>query len=184
MGDSIGEGGSRICSYCSARNKAGHRYCVRCSAPLDAAGRAALPMVMGPRPGRVKRYVLAAGVVAAIAAGFMVRAVVQATREVPALSEDVHADSTAAVAAPPAPVSGWAPGGSVPVEPEPAYAAAAARVPAWSADSFPVARPNPYDVPGDPSASMVGIAPRAQAAMAGRRSFTDDDLLATRGAAN
>jgi hypothetical protein len=145
-------------------------------------------MVMEPRPGRVTRYVLAAGVVAAIAAGFMVRAVVQATHEVPALSEDVHADEAAPVLPPP-PISGWTPGGGVPVEPMPQTSTP----PAWTPSAFPVARPMPSDAPvvadapGDPGASMVGIAPRAsraRAAVAGRRSFTDDDLLATRSEAN
>ena len=28
---------SRICSYCHTPNKGDHRYCVRCSAPLDPA---------------------------------------------------------------------------------------------------------------------------------------------------
>lgn len=187
MGDS-----TRICSYCRTPNKGAHRYCVRCSAPLDAGLGPVRPMVMAPRPApsRVSRYLLAAGVVAAIAAGFMVHAVVQATHEVPALSEDVHA-AEAATVLPPPPVSGWTPGGSAPVDPEPAPPTPTA--PAWTSSAFPVARPMPSDMPvvaeapGDPAASMVGIAPRApraRAAVAGRRSFTDDDLLATRAPAN
>jgi hypothetical protein len=123
------------------------------------------------------RFVLAAGVIAAIAVGLIVRTVFRATLEVPAISEDVRADSARTVSAPPPPVSGWYPGANVPVEPDTA--------PAWSTESFPVVRPNPYDVPGDPNASMVGIAPRpprARAAMLRQRVFTENDLLATRDA--
>jgi hypothetical protein len=131
------------------------------------------------------RFVLAAGVIAAIAVGLIVRTVFRATLEVPVVSEDVRADSARTVSAPPPPVSGWYPGANVPAPPEAAPGASIPSVPSWSASSFPVARPNPYDVPGDPSASMVGIAPRSprvRAAMARQRVFTDDDLLATRGA--
>jgi hypothetical protein len=125
------------------------------------------------------RFVLAAGVMAAIAVGLILHTVFRATSEVSALSDDVRADSARTVSAPaPPPVSGWYPGANVPVEPDTA--------PSWSSDSFPVARPNPYDVPGDPNASMVGIAPsspRVRAAMRKQRVFTDQDLLATRGGA-
>jgi hypothetical protein len=68
--------------------------------------------------------------------------------------------------------------------PDPAPAWSSNPSPTWSSESFPVERVNPYDVPGDPNASMVGIAPReprVRAAMAKQRVFTDDDLLATRG---
>jgi hypothetical protein len=122
--------------------------------------------------------VLAAGVVLALAAGFMVHAVVRATHEVPALSEDVRADNPPVAAVPPPAVSGWVPGAGATVEPDAA--------PAWSSGAFPVARANPYDVPGDPSTSMVGIAPRApreRAAVARQRTFTNDDLLETRDSA-
>ena len=125
------------------------------------------------------RYVLAAATVALVAAGFMVRTVVRATHEVPVLSEDVHADSTGVAAAPPPAVTGWSPGANVPAEP--------ATATAWSSGSFPVARDNPYDVPGDPGASMVGIAPRAprdRAAVSRKRAFTDDDLLEMRSRPN
>lgn len=123
------------------------------------------------------RYLLAGGVLVAIAVGFIAHTVLRATQEVGALTEDVRADSARTVnTAPPPPVSGWSPGANVPVEPG---------APRWSSESFPVARPNPYDVPGDPSASMVGIAPRSprvRAAVARQRVFTENDLLATRGA--
>jgi hypothetical protein len=72
----------------------------------------------------------------------------------------------------------------VPVPPDTPSGGSSTSVPNWSSTSFPVARPNPYDVPGDPNASMVGIAPRAprvRAAMTRQRVFTDDDLLETRG---
>jgi hypothetical protein len=178
MSASISAGDFRVCPSCGSRNKAAHRYCVRCSAPLHAPATAAPGAARAARPGstRMMRFVLAAGVVAAIAVGLIVRTVFRATLEVPAISEDVRADSARTVAAPPPPpVSGWYPGGNVPVEPDTA--------PRWSSDSFRVARPNPYDVPGDPNASMVGIAPRAprvRAARARQRVFTDDDLLETR----
>lgn len=177
MSDWIRAGDFRICPSCGSRNKAAYNYCVRCSAELDAAVAMAAPAIMAP-PGntRTMRFLLAAGVIAAIGAGLVVRTVFRATLEVPEISQDVRADSARTVSAPPPPVSGWVPGANVPVEPDPA--------PSWSSTSFPVARPNPYDVPGDPNASMVGIAPRApqvRAAMARKRVFTGDDLLATRG---
>lgn len=181
MSASIRAGDFRVCSYCGSRNKAAHKYCVRCSAPLYATAAAAVPRSEAGRPGntRLTRFLLAAGVMAAIVAGLFVRTVFKATLEVPPVTEDVRADSAReAVAPPPPPVTGWYPGANVPVEPDTA--------PTWSSTSFPVARPNPYDVPGDPSASMVGIAPsapRVRAAMARKRVFTDDDLLATRGGA-
>lgn len=181
MSDSIRAGDFRVCPSCGSRNKAAHNYCVRCSASLRAA--AAAPVrsagVARARGRPMMRFVLAAGVIAAIAVGLIVRTVFRATSEVSALSEDVRADSARTVSAPPPPpVSGWYPGANVPVEP--------ATAPRWSSESFAVARPNPYDVPGDPNASMVGIAPRApraRAAMLRQRVFTDNDLLATRGGA-
>ena len=182
MSDSIRASEFRICPLCGSRNKAAHNYCVRCSASLDASEPASASAGGTARPGStlMVRFVLAAGVLAAIAVGFVVRTVLRATHEVAVISEDVRADSGRTVAAPPPPlppVSGWSPGANVPAEPETA--------PRWSSESFPVARPNPYDVPGDPSASMVGIAPsapRVRAARARQRAFTDDDLLQTRGA--
>jgi hypothetical protein len=186
MADSIRAGDFRICPSCGSRNKAAYNYCVRCSAELDAA--AAMERVAGPaRSGntRVMRFVLAGGVIAALAVGLAVRTVFRATLEVPPTSEDVRADSArTAIAPPPPPVSGWYPGANVPVETERAPSGSSHSAPSWSGDSFPVARPNPYDVPGDPNASMVGIAPRApraRAAMLRQRVFTDHDLLATRG---
>jgi len=181
MSDSIRAGDFRICPSCGSRNKAAHNYCVRCSASLQAAAATAAPPAGVARPGnrRTMRFVLAAGVIAALALGLIVRTVVQATSEVSALSEDVRADSARTASAPPPPVSGWYPGANVP-EPAPAPAQT------WSSTSFEVARPNPYDVPGDPATSMVGIAPsapRVRAATARKRVFTDDDLLATRGGA-
>ena len=191
MADSIKAGDFRICPSCAARNKAAYSYCVRCSAALDAgAADAGLASPSPPRPGspRAMRFVLAAGVIAAITVGLIVRTVFRATLEVPAISDDVRADSARTVDAPPPPppVSGWYPGANVPSAPDTMAAAANNPTPSWSSESFPVARVNPYDVPGDPSASMVGIAPRApraRAALARKRVFTEDDLLATRGGA-
>ena len=180
MSDSIKAGDFRVCGYCGSRNKAAHRYCVRCSAPLDAvAGGASQTAPVRQRSSGLMRFLLAAGVIAALGVGFMVRTLFQATGEVAAVSEDVRADgagtATAPVAPPPA-VSGWYPGANVPVEPDTA--------PTWSSGSSPVARPNPYDVPGDPNASMVGIAPSSppvRTAVSRKRVFTEQDLLATRG---
>jgi hypothetical protein len=188
MADSIGAGDFRICPSCASRNKAAYKYCVRCSAELDAA--TAVTTAAGPAgPGspRMMRFVLAAGVIAAIAAGLIVRTVFRATLEVPPISEDIRADSARTVDAPPPPpsVAGWYPGANVPVAPDPAPPSSSNSAPSWSSGSFPVARPNPYDVPGDPNASMVGIAPRpprVRAAMARQGVFTEQDLLATRGA--
>ena len=187
MSDSIRAGDFRICPSCGSRNKAAYNYCVRCSAELDAAAADAGLAAGAARSGspRLMRFMLAAGVIAAIAVGLVVRTVFRATLEVPAISENVRADSARTVLAPPPPpVSGWVPGANVPVETETAPSGSSGSAPSWSSDSFPVARPNPYDVPGDPNASMVGIAPRAprdRAAMARQRVFTEEDLLETRG---
>jgi len=187
MSDSIRAGDFRICLSCGSRNKAAYNYCVRCSAELDVAAADVRPAAGGAQSGnpRLMRFLLAAGVIAAIAAGLVVRTVFRATLEVQDISEDVRADTARTILAPPPPpVSGWVPGANVPVEPDPAPSWSSDSGPSWSSDSFPVARVNPYDVPGDPNASMVGIAPRAprdRAAMARRRVFTDDDLLQTRG---
>lgn len=175
----MGDSNTRLCSYCASPNKGAHRYCVRCSAPLDATGTAPRPVARSSRAARqrAKRYVVAAGVVVALAAGFMLHALLRATHEVPALTDDVHAANAPAVAAPPPTVAGWVPGGSAPVV-EPVAA------PAPSSASLPVARPNPYDVPAEPGTSMVGIAPRAPRARAEatrRQAFTNDDLVGTRG---
>jgi hypothetical protein len=179
MTASIKAGDFLVCPYCASRNKAVHKYCVRCSAPLRVAGAVVPAAVAGAPPNtRLVRFLLGAAVVAAIGVALFLVTVSRATQEAGAFSEDVRADSARTVAAPPPPVSGWYPGANVPVEPDTA--------PTWSSTSFPVARPNPYDVPGDPSTSMVGIAPsspRVRAAMARKRVFTDDDLLATRGGA-
>lgn len=184
MSASIRAGDFRVCPTCGSRNKGGHKYCVRCSAPLGAVAVAAARPGLEPTTNpRLTRFLLAAGVMAAIIAGLFLTTISRATREAGAISEDVRADTARSVAevaapAPPPAVTGWYPGANVPVEPDTA--------PTWSSSSFPVARPNPYDVPGDPNASMVGIAPsapRVRAAMARKRVFTDDDLLATRGGA-
>jgi hypothetical protein len=188
MADSIRAGDFRICPSCGSRNKAAYLYCVRCSAQLDAAA-ADAGLASGAAPAgspRMMRLVLAAGVIAAIAAGLIVRTVFRATLEVPVISDDVRADSARTVDAPPPPppVSGWYPGANVPVAPETVPAWSNNSAPTWSSDSFPVERVNPYDVPGDPNASMVGIAPRAprdRAALLQKRVFTENDLLATRG---
>jgi len=185
MADPIRAGDFRICPSCGARNKAAYLYCVRCSAQLDAAAAdAGLASSAAPAGSpRVMRFVLAAGVMAASAVGLIVRTVFRATLEVPAISDDVRADSARTVDVPPPPVSGWSPGAGVPAAPDTAATWSSDSAPSWSSQSFPVERVNPYDVPGDPNASMVGIAPRAaraRAAMARKRVFTDNDLLATR----
>jgi hypothetical protein len=176
MTEAIRAGALRICPSCGSRNKASHNFCVRCSAPMDAAEAGAPRMANAPASGnpRLMRFLLAGGLIAAVGAGLFVRSMLA---EVPDVSEDVRADSARTVDAPPPPeVSGWAPGAGLP-EPQAAP---------WSSESFPVARPNPYDVPGDPATSMVGIAPsapRVRAAVNRRRVYTEADLLATRGGA-
>lgn len=191
MAESIRAGDFRICPSCGSRNKAAHSYCVRCSTDLRAAA-TATSAAGWARQGspRLMRFLLAAGVIAALAVGLIVRTVFRATLEVAPISEDVRADSARTVSAPPPPpVSGWYPGANVPVAPDATGQAEVgfqAGTGSWSSSSFPVERANPYDVPGDPNASMVGIAPRApraRAAMLRRRVFTDNDLLATRGGA-
>jgi hypothetical protein len=182
MSQAVRAGDFRVCGYCGSRNKSVHRYCVRCAAPLDAHATGAPRTAAAAAPGnkRLTRFLLAAGVMAAVIVGLMVRSMLA---EMPEATEDVRADSvrTLDAPAPPPPVSGWYPGANVPVEPDTA--------PTWSAQgaaSFPVARPNPYDVPGDPNASMVGIAPsspRVRAALNRKKVFTEQDLLATRGSA-
>ena len=182
MSQPIRAGDFRVCGYCGSRNKSAHTYCVRCAAPLDAtvAGVPRVAADTGTRNSRLMRFLLAGGVLAAIGAGLMVRSMLNAPMD--AVSDDVRADSARTVdatVAPPPPVSGWVPGANVPVETETAP-------PAWSPSTFPTARVNPYDVPGDPNASMVGIAPsapRARAAVNRRRVYTEQDLLATRGGA-
>jgi hypothetical protein len=170
------------------------------------------PTYAAPAAGS-KRLLLAAGAIALIAAGLAIRTVVRATQEASVISEDARADSAGPVLPPP-PISGWSPGAGAPAEPDPAPArwstslprpasvpvssvpvssvpvptgpsSPSAPAPSGSDDSLPVARPNPYDVPGDPNTSMVGIAPRAPRAgeaMARKRVFTEQDLLETRGA--
>ena len=119
MSDSIRAGDFRICPSCGSRNKAAFNFCVRCSEAMDATGTAAPRLANVPAPGnpRVMRFILAGGVVAAVAALLVVRSMLA---EVPDVTEDVRADSaTAAEApAPPPPVSGWTPGGGVAAEPE------------------------------------------------------------------
>ena len=200
MSRPIRAGDFRICGYCGSRNKSAHRYCVRCAAPLDATA-AGPPRAAGTtatRSNRLVRFLLAAGVLAALGVGLVVRNVFKTTLDVAAVSDDVRADGARTVnatpAPPPPPVSGWYPGANVPVEPDTAphwESGSSSRhaetgAPSWSTSSFPAARMNPYDVPGDLSASMVGIAPssaRARAAVNRRRVFTEQDLLATRGGA-
>ncbi len=191
MSDSIRAGELRICPACGSRNKATHRFCVRCSGAMDALEAGSPRLANRPASGnpRILRFLLAAGMVAALGAGLLVRSMLA---EVPDESE-VRADSAGTAVAAPAPappVSGWTPGSGVTAErPAPAAwsrSATAPPAPAWSATSFPVARPNPYDVPGDPNESMVGIAPSAPAVRAAknrRRVYTEEDLIATRGGA-
>ena len=130
------------------------------------------------------RFLLAAGVIAAIGSGSS-SGRCSGDAEVAAISEDVRADSARTVVRRrrrrPCRAGIRAP--TCPSAPERA-AASTSPTPSWSSNSFPVARANPYDVPGDPNTSMVGIAPRApraRAAMARKRVFTEQDLLATRG---
>lgn len=182
MSSPIRAGDFRICPYCASRNKSVHKYCVRCSAPMETAAPASggMPLVETGND-RLKRFLVAAAVLAAAGIGLMWKTVTRATGEVAALSDDVRADSTGTVTAPVAPpptVSGWYPGANVPVEPDTA--------PAWPGSSMPTPRINPYDVPGDPATSMVGIAPsapRVRASVNRRRVYTEQDLLATRGGA-
>lgn len=190
MSQPLRAGDFRVCGYCGSRNKSAHRYCVRCATPLDAYASSAPRAAAAATPGhkRLMRFLLAAGVMAAVIVGLMVRSMLA---DMPEATEDVRADSarTMDAPAPPPPVSGWYPGANVPVEPDTAPAwssqpAAGTGTAGWSTGSFPVARPNPYDVPGDPDASMVGIAPsspRVRAALNRKKVFTEQDLLATRG---
>jgi hypothetical protein len=122
---------------------------------------------------------VAAAIVFAAAAGFMLHALVRATHEVPVLNEDVHADNPPTAVVPPPAVSGWTPGGTA----APAAAPETTPAPAWSSTSFPAARPMPIETPSDPATSMVGIAPRApraRAAVTRQKTFTNDDLVGTR----
>jgi hypothetical protein len=136
------------------------------------------------------RFLLATGLVLAIGAGLVVRSVFfNSSLAEPAEASDTPRDAiappaTAPVELPPPPVSGWVPGGTGTAPPATLADAGAS----WSTATFPVAQPNPYDVPGDPSQGMVGIAPRtsqaskARAAAAARgHVFTEADLVATRG---
>lgn len=181
MSQPMRAGDFRVCGYCGSRNKSAHAYCVRCAAPLDATVAGAPPSVGSTttRNNRLMRFLLVAGVLAAIGVGLLVRNVFKTTLDMAAVSDDVRADSartTDQKPAPPPPVSGWYPGANVPVEPDTA--------PSWPTASIPTARMNPYDVPGDPDESMVGIAPSppgVRAEVNRRRVFTEEDLLATRG---
>src|SRR5688572_24445040 len=102
MSDSIRAGDFRICPSCGSRNKAAYNYCVRCSVELDAAA-ADVGRTAGGTPSgnpRLMRFLLAAGVIAAIAAGLVVRTVFRATLEVQDISEAVRADSARTVLPP------------------------------------------------------------------------------------
>ena len=109
MSDSIRAGEFRICPSCGSRNKAAHQFCVRCSASLHAAP-ATVPAAGAGRSGntRMMRFLLAAGVIAAIGVGLIVHTVFRATLEVTPISEDVRADSARTVSAPPPPPEGLA----------------------------------------------------------------------------
>ncbi len=189
MSASIEAGDLRNCPSCGSRNKASFKYCVRCSVAMDAPAAARPVRAAAARPtyaapaGGSRRLLLAAGAIALIAAGLAIRTVVRATQEASVISGEVRADGAGAVLPPPA-ISGWTPGAGLPAAPDAPPAPSSSAAPSWSSESFPVATTNPYDVPGDPNASMVGIAPRApraRAAMLQKRVFTDNDLLATRG---
>jgi hypothetical protein len=182
MGNWLKAGAFRICPLCEARNKAGAASCVKCRTDMRHASSIAAPGPARARSTPLMRMLLIGGLVAAIAAGLVVRSVFHPTLEDPGVA-DVRADERpmAAAQAPPPEVTGWVPGGSAG-----AVAAAAPAAADWSTATFPVARPNPYDVPGDPSQSMVGIAPNAGAvrrAAARHHVFTNDDLIGTRGGA-
>lgn len=181
----LGGGGYRLCPLCEARNKAGHSTCAKCRTPLAGA-----PMVTARAHARpsdrnpMLRMLLIGGLLAAIAAGLVVRGILNASLDSPLLGEDeVRAAETESAAAgpaiPPPQVTGWTPGASAP-----AAATAEAPPPAWSSSSFPVA---PVEPPSDPSTSMVGIAPSTPATSRVRQAvrqghvFTNDDLLSTRG---
>ena len=173
-----GAGAYRICPLCEARNKAGHTQCAKCRTSLGSAA------VIAAAPGEARaggdplmRMLLIGGLLAAIAAGLVVRSILNASLESPVLAEEeVQAAETAPAAgeaAPPPEVTGWATGAVAPV-------AEPAAPPAWSTTSFPVA---PVETPSDPANSMVGIAPSAspvrEAAKRGHV-FTNDDLVQTR----
>jgi hypothetical protein len=174
----------RICPACSSRNRGQGPFCVRCGASMSAVASFPGAPLASPR-GRRRwtRFLVAAGVVLAVGVGYAARTVSQATEEVSALSDAVRADSAPIVDTPPPAVTGWYPGANLlePAKEMPRRSAPVASV------SGPSTGPNLYDVPGDPSASMVGIAPRApraRPATAGKRVFTEEDLLATRGEAS
>ena len=63
MSDSIRAGELRICPACGSRNKATHRFCVRCSGAMDAleAGSPRLANRPAPENPRLMRFLLAAG---------------------------------------------------------------------------------------------------------------------------
>ena len=125
----------------------------------------------------VIRMLVIGGLLAAIAAGLVVRGILNAGLDDPVMAKEhvraVEAESGPAI--PPPEVSSWTPGGSAPASVE-------AAPPAWSNQSFPVA---PVEPPSDPSKSMVGIAPatsRVREAVRQGRVFTNDDLVGTRSA--
>ena len=123
------------------------------------------------------RMLVIGGLLAAIAAGLVVRGILNAGLDDPVMAkENVRAVETEpGPAIPPPEVSSWTPGGSAPAPVE-------AAPPSWSSQSFPVA---PVEPPSDPSTSMVGIAPatsRVREAVRHGHVFTNDDLVGTRSA--
>src|SRR4051812_33711130 len=112
MGNWLKAGAIRICPLCEARNEAGAARCVKCRTDMRHA-----PEVAAPGPARAStpltRMLLIGGLVAVLAAGFVVRSVFHAILEDPGVA-DVRADErpVAVAQAPPPEVTGWVPGGS------------------------------------------------------------------------
>ena len=178
----MGGGGYRLCPLCEARNKAGDSNCAKCRTPMGSARTVAAPAQAHRSTGSspVMRMLVIGGLLAAIAAGLVVRGILNSGLDDPVMAkEQVRAvEVESGPALPPPEVSSWTPGGSAPAPVE-------AAPPAWSNQSFPVA---PVEPRSDPSTSMVGIAPEGPATSRVRQAvrqghvFTNDDLVGTRSA--
>ena len=187
MSNPMGAGRYRVCPLCEARNKVAHSICAKCRTPLAGARVVALPAEPGyVRANPMTRMLVIGGLLAAIAAGLVVRGMLNSSFKDTVLAEEqVQAsETTAAPVLPPAEVTGWTPG-AVPAQPEPALPQdplPQAVPPAWSSSTYPVA---PVEAPSDPGTSMVGIAPGATSVREAARKghvFTNDDLVETRAA--
>jgi hypothetical protein len=120
------------------------------------------------------------GLLAAIAAGLVVRGILNASHDDTVRAEE-HVQAAGlepaaeAPVVPPAEVTGWTPGAAAPQPP--------GGPPAWSSGSYAAA---PVEPPSDPGTSMVGIAPAPETGVreAARNGhvFTNDDLVKTRAA--